>query len=366
MPRAAVLREIDTPLEIVDLEIEAPRAGEIEVAVAATGICHSDLSAQSGVMPLPCPVVLGHEGAGAVTRVGEGVEGVEPGDHVVLSWIASCGDCYWCRRGEIHLCAVGQAAADAGRQLDGTLRLRDGATEVHQMSALGTFAERVVVPARAAVTVPRQLPLELAALIGCGVLTGIGAATRTASIVEGDTVVVFGAGGVGLNTVQGAALAGAETIVAVDLAPEKLALAEQFGATHTVNAADADPVDAVRSLTEGRGADVAFEVIGLEDTIAQALRAIRRGGEAVLVGMPDRKALLTTKALGLVYGAKTVRGSWYGSSNPAEDVGRIVELHAEGRIALKPLVGRTLTLDQVNVGLADLEAGSVARSVIRF
>lgn len=366
MPRAAVLFEIDSPLEVIDLDIEDPRAGEIEVAIGATGICHSDLSAQRGIVDTPCPAVLGHEGAGTVLRVGPGVTDLAPGDRVVLSWVAACGTCYWCVRDESHLCAIGQAAADAGRQLDGTLRLHVDGLGVHQMSTLGTFCERVVVPAQSAVPIPDHLELALAALIGCGVLTGIGAATRTASIRDGDTVVVIGCGGVGLNTVQGAVLAGAGTVVAVDLSQEKLDLAAAFGATHLVNAGEADPVELVRSLTNGRGADVAFEVIGLQDTIVQALRSIRRGGEAILVGIPDRAALISTKALPFVYGAKTVRGSWYGSSNPAADVRRLIELHDEGRIVLEPLIGRRLTLDEINDGFADLAEGSVARSIIEF
>jgi S-(hydroxymethyl)glutathione dehydrogenase / alcohol dehydrogenase len=366
MPRAAVLYDIDTPLKIVELDIEPPRADEIEVAIAATGICHSDLSAQRGIVDIPRPVVLGHEGAGTVTRTGANVTNVSPGDRVVLSWVASCGTCYWCSRGEVHLCQTGQAAADAGRQLDGTLRFHVDGSGVHQMSALGTFAERIVVPARTAVPIPDHLPLELAALIGCGVLTGIGAATRTASIRTGDTVLVIGCGGVGLNTIQGAALVGATTIVAVDLSKEKLDLAKQFGATHVVDGRTDDPVDVVRALTGGRGADVAFEVIGLEATIAQAVRATRRGGETILVGIPDRNTRISTKALPLVYGAKTIRGSWYGSSHPVEDVRRLIELHDAGRIQLKPLIGRTLSLDEINDGIADLEGGSVARSVIQF
>lgn len=366
MPRAAVLREIGEPLEVIELDLEAPRFGEVEVAIAASGICHSDLSVQRGVVGVPRPVVLGHEGAGIVTRIGPGVTSVAEGDHVVLSWVPSCGHCRWCRRDEAYLCASGQKAADAGRMLDGTTRLRDGDAHVHQMSALGTFAERVVVPVQSAVRIPADVPFELAALIGCGVLTGLGAATRTASISEGDSVAVFGCGGVGLNVLQGARLAKAERIIAVDMSPAKLELALRFGATDTVDASTVDPVEALKELTDGAGVDVSFEVIGLQATIQQALRSVRRGGQTILVGMPDREAILPMRALAAVYGARTIRGCWYGSSLPQIDVPNILDLHDRGVIELRALISNEIVLDDINRGLDDLASGTATRSVIRF
>lgn len=366
MPRAAVLHTIGAPLEILDLHLDDPGPNEVEVAIAASGICHSDLSAQRGIVGIPRPVVLGHEGAGIVVRVGREVTSVREGDHVVLSWVPSCGQCRWCRRGEAYLCASGQRAADAGALLDGTTRLRHGDTSVHQMSALGTFAERVVVPVQSAVRIRADVPLELAALVGCGVLTGMGAAMRTASITDGDVVAVFGCGGVGLNVVQGARLAGAERIVAVDTSQAKLELARRFGATDTIDATAADPVDALRELTAGIGVDVAFEAIGLPVTIGQALRAARRGGQTVLIGMPDRDATLPTRALGVVYGARTIRGCWYGSALPQQDVPRLLDLHDSGEIELRALISGEIGLDDVNHGLDDLERGTATRSVIRF
>ena len=366
MPRAAVLREIGQPLEVTDLDLDDPKAGEIEVTIVASGICHSDLSVQRGVVGIPLPVVLGHEGAGIVTRVGPDVTSVFEGDHVVLSWVPSCGHCRWCRRGEAYLCASGQQAADAGRMLDGTTRLRHGDTDVHQMSALGTFAERVVVPVQSAVRIPATVPLELAALVGCGVLTGLGAATRTASIREGDVIAVFGCGGVGLNVLQGARLANAERIVAVDMSPAKLELAARFGATDTVHAGEVDSVDALKELTGGVGVDVSFEVIGLQATIQQALRSTRRGGQTILVGMPDREAILPMRALATVYGARTIRGCWYGSSLPQVDVPRILDLHDRGEIELRALISGEIHLDGINGGLDDLASGTATRSVIRF
>lgn len=361
-----MLREIGEPLEVLDLELAPPGAAEIEVAIVASGICHSDLSVQRGVVIVPRPVVPGHEGAGIVTRLGPGVTSVAEGDHVVLSWVPSCGHCRWCLRDEAYLCAAGQQAADAGKMLDGTTRLRHGTTPVHQMSALGTWAERIVVPVQSAVRIPSDVPLELAALVGCGVLTGVGAATRTASIREGDVVAVFGCGGVGLNVLQGARLAKAERIVAVDTSPAKLELATRFGATDAVNAGEVDAVEALKELTDGIGVDVSFEVIGLQATIQQALRAARRGGQTILIGMPDRDATLPMRAMATVYGARTIRGCWYGSSLPQVDVPRILALHDRGEIELRALISGEIGLDDVNQGLADLAAGTATRSVIRF
>ena len=325
MPRAAVLRQIGEPLEIVDLVLSEPGDDEIEVAIVASGICHSDLSVQRGVVGVPLPVIPGHEGAGIVTRIGPGVTSVREGDHVVLSWVPSCGNCFWCVRDESYLCESGQLAADNGRMLDGTHRFSLDGSPVNQMSSLGTFAERIVV-----------------------------------------TVAVFGCGGVGLNVVQGARLAGAERIVAVDTSPAKLALAVRFGATDVVNGGDVDAVDALKELTAGRGVDVSFEVIGLQATIQQALRSTRRGGQTILVGIPDRDAIIPMRAMAAVYGGRTIRGCWYGSSLPQQDVPRILELHDRGELELRALISGELALDDVNRGLDDLASGTATRSVIRF
>jgi S-(hydroxymethyl)glutathione dehydrogenase/alcohol dehydrogenase len=366
MPKAAVLREVNEPLDVVDLDLAVPGVGEVEVAIAASGICHSDLSVQRGVVGIPLPVVLGHEGSGVVTRVGQDVIGLAEGDHVVLSWVPSCGECVWCVRDEAFLCESGQRAADLGRLLDGGARLSERGIDVNQMSALGTFAERTVVPAQSAVPIPSDIPLELAALVGCGVLTGVGAATRTANIRRGDSVAVIGCGGVGLNVIQGARLAGAERIIAIDTSPAKLLLAGRFGATDTVNALETDVVDELKSLTSGRGVDVSFEVIGLQATIQQAIRATRRGGETVLVGIPDREATIPIKALAAVYGARTIKGCWYGSSLPHVDVPNILALHEQGKLELRALISGQIALSEVNRGLTDLAAGTATRSVIRF
>ena len=297
MGRAAVLTGLDQPLVLRDdVEVEEPRAGEIRIRVAACGVCRSDLSMQDGTMPIPMPAVLGHEASAVVEDVGPGVTDLRPADHVVVSWVPQCRDCYFCRRGQPQLCQEADAVMVTGGLLDGTPRFRWRGREAFQMCGCGTFAEETVIPATGAVAVPADLDLTVAALLGCGVLTGVGAALNTASMIEGDVVAVVGCGGVGLNVVQGARLAGAGTIVAVDMNPAKLALAEAMGATDCVDASRQDPVSAVMSLSGERGADVAFEVIGLGPTIDQVVNMTRRGGQAVLVGIPSIDVMLNLPA----------------------------------------------------------------------
>lgn len=368
MSRAAVLVGPGQPLEIRDdVEVDPPGPGEVKVRMAASGVCHSDLSMSDGTLMAPLPIVLGHEGAGVVEEVGDGVTGLRPGDHVVISWVPQCGRCFFCRRREGHLCEKATAALASGGLLDGTTRLRSRGSPLHQMAAAGTFSEVTVVPEGGAVKVDADLDLELAALLGCAVLTGVGAATRTARIAAGDTVAVLGCGGVGLNVVQGARMAGATTVIAVDTNPAKLTLATRFGATATVDAGARDPVSAVMGLTGQRGVDVAFEVIGLPGTIDQAVAMARRGGQAVLVGLPRMDAVLTIPAfMGLVLAAKTVTGCWYGSSNTAEDLPLLVDAYRRGDLELEALVSGTVPLEEVNRALEALRAGQVARTVIRF
>ncbi len=363
---AAVLTSVGAPLEIRhDVEVEAPRTGEVLVRYRASGVCHTDLSVQQGTLVLNCPMVLGHEGAGVVEAVGEGVDDLRPGDHVVVSWVPQCGRCWYCARGEGHLCENANAALVTGGLLDGSHRFTSRGAPLYQMAASGTFSELAVVPAVGAVRIPDDVPFALAALIGCGVLTGVGAALRTADVHAGATVAVVGCGGVGLNVVQGARIRGAERIIAVDLQPAKLALAEELGATHLVHAGASEAVARVRELTGERGVDVAFEAIGLPATIDATIAMARRGGQAVLVGIPGMEVVVELPAfLGLVLAAKTVRGCWYGSSNTHTDVAHLVELHRGGQLHLEPLVSRTIGLGEVNQALAALAAGEVARTVI--
>lgn len=368
MVKAAVLPAMLQPLEIRDdIEVEAPHAGEVKVRVAASGVCHSDLSMQNGTMFPNCPIVLGHEGAGVVEEVGEGVTTVKPGDHVMISWVAQCGECFFCQRGQGNLCEKANAALASGGLLDGTPRMTSQGAPLYQMAASGTFSEVTIIPEWGAVKLPDDLDLRVAALIGCGVLTGMGAALNTAKIAPGDTVAVLGCGGVGLNVIQGARIAGAAQIIAIDMNETKLALAKQLGATHAINAAQADSVSQVGGLTEERGADVAFEVIGMQQTIDQVITMTRRGGQAILVGVPKMDVNVHVPAfLGLVLQEKTIKGCWYGSSNVHADVPKLIGLYRRGDLKLDELISREITLDQVNEAFEAMQTGEIARSVIVY
>ncbi|MCU1453031.1 MAG: Alcohol dehydrogenase zinc-binding domain protein [Acidimicrobiales bacterium] len=364
--KAAVLTGVDTPLEIRDdIEIAPPGPGEVRVKVAASGVCHSDLSVQNGTIPLPTPIVLGHEGAGIVEEVGEGVTSVQVGDHVVLSFVPACGECYTCLRGQPYLCEKAAMQA-AGGLLDGSTRLTSAGAPLHQMACLGTFGQQAIVPAISTVKIPDDVPLDVAALIGCGVLTGVGAALNTANIREGDTVAVIGCGGVGLNVIQGARIAGAAKIIAVDVFDSKLEMAKQFGATDLINPSNGDAVGQVVTAADGRGADVSFEVIGLGATIDQAINMTRNGGEVVLVGVPRLDVMLSLNAaFTFLYLAKTIKGCWYGSSDVHRDVPKLLELWKSGELKLEELISREIEVEAVNEAFEAMQSGEVARSVIR-
>lgn len=363
--KAAVLNAVDTPLQIRDdITVAAPQAGEVRVEMVASGVCHSDISVQNGTIPLMAPLVLGHEGAGVITEVGEGVTDRAVGDHVVLSWVPQCGECYFCRRGQGFLCEK-NAAVSLGGLLDGSKRFSTPEGELGQMAYCGTFSNESVVPAISTVKIPNDVPLEAAALIGCGVLTGVGAALNTAKIQPGDSVAVIGCGGVGLNVIQGARIAGATKIIAVDMFDSKLEMAKEFGATDVVNAGEGDPVAAVQALTEGRGVDTSFEVIGLGPTIDQAINMARTGGEIVLVGVPRLEVQLDLNAaFTFLYAAKTIKGCWYGSVNVDEDVPKMIELYRTGELKLDELISRKISVDEVNEAFQAMKDGEVARSVI--
>ena len=367
MPKAAVCTGLNQPLEIKDLDLEGPRAGEVLVKMGASGVCHSDLSVQNGTLFGSYPIVLGHEGAGVIEEVGEGVTGLQAGDHVVISWVPQCGQCYFCQHGQGYLCEAGAMAMATGGLLDGTTRFSNDGSPVMQMACSGTFSERAVIPAIGAVKIPDDIPFEVAALVGCGVLTGVGAALNTADIKPGDTVAVIGCGGVGLNVIQGAKIAGAGEIIAIDMLQNKLDMAKDFGATTLVNAGEGDPVNKVLELTGQRGVDVAFEVIGLKQTIEQTIMMTRRGGEAVLVGVPRMEVMLELPAFfGVVLMAKTIKGCWYGSSNVQEDVPKLLQLYKDGKLKLDELISRRIAVDDVNDAFRAMEAGEVARSVINY
>ncbi|HUQ40337.1 MAG TPA: Zn-dependent alcohol dehydrogenase [Acidimicrobiales bacterium] len=368
MAKAAVLTGVNQPLEIRDdVEVEAPRAGEVKVRMGASGVCHSDLSMQNGTMMAPTPIVLGHEGAGVIEEVGEGVTNLAVGDHVVISWVPQCGECFFCQREQGYLCERSGAALASGGLLDGSTRFTSQGAPLFQMAASGTFSEVSIIPAIGAVKVPNDLDMRVAALIGCGVLTGTGAAMNTATIRKGDTVAVVGCGGVGLNVIQGARIAGADRIIAVDMNDTKLAMAKEFGATDTVNASTGNAQSEVMGLTEQRGADVAFEVIGLQQTIDQTIGMARRGGQAILVGVPKFDAMVSVPAFfGLVLSEKTIKGCWYGSSNVQKDVPKLVDLYQKGELKLDELISHTIPLEGVNDAFETMKTGEVARSVIQY
>ena len=362
--RAAVLRAVGEPLGIEDLSLAPPGPEEVGVQLRASGVCHSDWNVVSGATPNPLPVVLGHEGAGVVEEVGSNVTSVAPGDHVVLSWLPSCGSCFFCSQGRPSLCEWATPGMLAGTLPDGTTRLSNDGESVFHFSFLSTFAERCVVPEASCIPIRKDAPLEVAALVGCAVMTGIGAAINRARVEPGSAVVVFGAGGVGLSAVLGAQLAGAGTIVAVDPVPFKRELAGQLGATHAVDPAGGDVVEEIRSLTGGRGADYAFDAAGAPGIVATAYEAVRRGGMVVCIGIPPAGAEAVLPATSLPREEKIVTGSLYGSSRPHIDMPLVLDLYMAGRLDLDRLVSKTYALDEINDGFAAMNAGEVARAVI--
>ncbi|MCW2758643.1 MAG: zinc-binding dehydrogenase family protein [Nocardioidaceae bacterium] len=363
MSQAAVL-ETAGDLRIVDVDVAAPARGEVAVAIRATGICHSDLSMHDGMLGLPLPAVLGHEAAGVVLDVGEGVTSVAAGDRVVLSCLAPCGTCFYCIQGQHTLCEVAGAAMNTGTLLDGTTRMLLGGRGVHQAAGLGTFAEQCVVPERAVVPLPAAVPFEHGALMGCGVLTGFGAAVNAAAVQPGESVVVIGCGGVGLSAVQGARICGAATIIAVDLREDRRDLARAVGATHALEPGP-EVLSAIRDLTDGRGADVVLEVGGVQETVKLSLPAARPGGRVVLVGAGGTDVRLSVPAfLGLVHPEKTVRGSLYGSRHPRQTIERVLALYAAGALVLDDMVSRTFSFDAIVEAVAYSRTGQGARAIV--
>jgi S-(hydroxymethyl)glutathione dehydrogenase/alcohol dehydrogenase len=347
-------------MPIEELELAEPGVGEVLVRYGASGLCHSDLSVLNGTLPIPGPSILGHEGAGTVEAVGSGVEKVKVGDTVVVSFIPACGQCWHCVRGESQLCDVGFFAPPKFTRADGAMLA--GA-----LGGCATFAECTVIHERSVVKVETDVPVEQLALIGCGVTTGMGAVLNTARVEPGSTVAVIGCGGVGTAAIQGARIAGASMVIAVDALQSKVDMAMKLGATHGVVAGDGrDPVAAVKELTGGRGVDYAFEVIGFAETLAQAYGMVRRRGTAVAVGVPKFDATLQVPIGDLIFGEKTVIGSLYGSAQVMRDFPRLVRLVESGQLDLDAMVSSTISLDQVNDGFRAMQAGEVIRSVITY
>lgn len=367
--RAAVLTEMgrpapyarSRPLEVRQLQLLPPGPGELQVRVRAAGLCHSDLSVIDGSRPRVMPMVLGHEAAGEVVATGPGVSGFAPGDHVVLAFVPVCGECRPCRDGRGALCEPGAAANAAGTLLGGERRWRDEhGGEVHHHLGVSGFAEQIVVSERSAVKLDPDLPFELAALFGCAVLTGAGAALNAAAVGSGDHVAVFGLGGVGLAAVMASLDAGA-SVIAVDRMPDKLQLAAELGAT-PLPAAD-DTVDQIRRATGG-GADHVLETVGNAKVLQQAYAATRRGGTTVTVGLPDPSQQLSIAAVSLVAEERTLKGSYLGSCVPARDIPRFVERFRAGRLPVDRLLTHRLTLDQLNEGFDRLANAEAVRQVV--
>jgi NDMA-dependent alcohol dehydrogenase len=364
--RAAVLREHNGPLSVEEVELADPGPGEAAVRLAASGVCHSDWNVITGATPNPLPAVLGHEGAGVVEAVGEGVADLAPGDHVILSWLPSCGRCFYCVQGRGVLCDVAMADMFEGTLPGGSLALSQNGAPLYHYSYLSTFAERCVVPESCCVRIRPDAPLPVAALVGCAVMTGFGAAVLRARVEPGSTAVVFGAGGVGLSAILGCKLAGARAIVAADPVAFKRETALALGASHAVDPRNEDVTALLRDLTDGRGADYAFDTAGAPGVVAQAYDAVRRGGTVVAVGIPPLAETADLPAPSLPREEKVVTGSFYGSCRPHVDMPLVIDLYMDGRLDLDVLITREFALEEINEAFAAMNAGEVARGVIRF
>jgi S-(hydroxymethyl)glutathione dehydrogenase/alcohol dehydrogenase len=356
--KAAVLRELNKPFSIEEVQVDRPGPREVLLRTAAAGICHSDMHFQEGKYLWPMPCVLGHEGAGVVEAVGSDVAYVEPGDAVITCVSVFCGRCESCLRGRPHMCAK----QDLVRGDQHPPALHQAGARVHQMMGLSCYAEQMLVHENAVVKIGRDVPLDRAALIGCAVTTGVGAVLNTAKVEPGSVVAVVGCGGIGLNAVQGARLAGAARIIAVDRVASKLELARVFGATDAVDATAGDPVEQIRELTSG-GVDYAFEAIGLKQTAEQCFSMLRPGGLAVVIGMIPLGTKVEIQGVELL-SEKRLMGSNMGSNRFRIDMPNYLRFYLQGRLNLDDLVSRRLSLDQINQGFDALRGGEVARSVI--
>ncbi len=362
--RAVVFTSPSEPVLVREVDLDPPGPGEVSVAIAAAGVCHSDLHVRRGDWRVPTPLVMGHEGSGVITEVGPEVSGLAEGDHVVLSWIAPCGQCRFCLAGRPARCRIAATVVGPGGVLmDGTSRLRLDGQRIRHYLGVSSFAERAVVPASGAIRIRDDAPLEVVALVGCAVATGVGAVTNTAAVEPGATVAVIGCGGVGLSVVQGARLAAASRIVAVDVRPEKTALARRLGATDQVDAASADAVPAVRDLMPD-GVDYAFDAIGLTSTTSQAIAMLGLGGAAVVVGLPPDGATVSFEPLVLAESDQRILGSNYGSVRPSVDIPALVDRFMDGDLLLNELISSRLPLESASAALDELEAGRALRTLL--
>lgn len=360
--KAAVLYSYGEPLKIEDVDLAPPNTNEVRVKIEATGVCHSDLSARNGTLMFPVPCVPGHEAAGTVTELGEGVTNVKEGDHVIVCWIPSCGKCWYCTHGEpIHCDDVHERH---GLTADRSTRLSLGGNPIFHGMDAATFAEEGIFHENAVIKIDDDVPFEAAALIGCSVATGVGAVLNTAKVPQGSRVAVLGCGGVGLNVIQGARIAEAEMIIAVDTNPSKLEAAKRFGATETVDVSSMGGPGAVKDLTGGVGADYVFEVIGKIATQDQALQMTRRGGYAVLVGVAPFGENLGISTAHMTLTGRSILGSYFGDVVPREDFQRIIQYWRDGKLDLEGLISERGGLEDINQAFEAMEQGTVLRTVI--
>lgn len=359
--KAAIFHGPNQPLKIESVDIDDPREREVLVRTVASGVCHSDLHFVDGLYMWPTPAILGHEAAGVVEKVGKQVTYVKPGDHVIACLSVFCGYCPECMSGHPNLCSNKSATQRAASDKP---RLASGGKPVNQFADLSSYAEKMLVHENALVKIREDFPLDRAALIGCGVITGVGAAINTAKVTPGSTVAVFGAGGVGLAVIQGARIAGARKIIAVDKFEAKLALAKRLGATDTVDASHADPVEAIRSMTGG-GADFAFEAIGLKKVAEQAYECLAPGGTATIVGMVPLGQKVEVDGFSLLF-EKRIQGCFMGSNRFRIDMPRLIEFYEQGRLNLDDMISKRGKLEDVNEAFRAMKAGEVARTVLMF
>jgi S-(hydroxymethyl)glutathione dehydrogenase/alcohol dehydrogenase len=361
---AAVFDGPGQPLRITDVDVAPPGPGEVAVAIAAAGVCHSDLHVVKGEWPVPAPTILGHEGSGTITALGDGVTGLAVGDHVVLSWMANCGTCRYCRAGRPAQCAQWNSTIGPhGVLFDGTSRLSVDGTPAHHYLGVSSFAELAVVPASGAIKVRHDAPLDLIAMMGCAVATGVGAVLNTAGVPEHATVAVMGCGGVGLSVVQGARLAGASRIIAIDVVEDKLTLAAQLGATDTLDATSIDGVMALKELVP-EGLDYVFDAIGKTQTTEHAIAALGLGGAAVIVGLPPAGSSARFDALALATNDQRILGSNYGSINPHIDIPKLVDWFMDGQIDVESMVSARMPLLDANRALDALDQGQALRQLL--
>ena len=361
--KAATLYNVNEPLQIKDLQQDPPKAGEVRVKMAVAGICASDHHVMTGTAILDMPVVLGHEGAGTVVEVGPGVTKVKPGDRCILTFISSCGHCRPCRTGTPQLCDTnGETGV---KQYDGTVRLHDGDRDIYQMGKLGVFSEYLIAPQQACHPMPDEVPMDVAALIGCCVTTGVGSVINIPAARSGMTVAVFGCGGVGLSVIQGARLLNATKIIAVDIFDHKLEFAYKFGATDVVNSREVDPVEAIKELTGG-GVDMAFDSFGSAQTVNNSVMALRKAGTAVMIGLGPVGDTAPIDMVDFLRNQKSLLSSYYGAASPHETFDKLIDFYLKGLLDVESLITRTYPLEEINEGFDALARGEDGRGIIVF